>query len=157
MKALSLRPEWALPVLLGLKTVEHRTWKTNYRGDLLICASSKKCPATIAGHALCTVELLDIEPFKPVHMYDAYTDEMPSDGYAWRIRLKDWIEPFPVKGKLNLFEVDEPLKVIPDKFSNREALKTFYEPLVYWGRNEKDSRKLFEEVVKEAEQSCWIA
>ena len=90
MKALSLRPEWAMPVMLGLKTIECRSWKTDYRGELLICASAKPCPGTIAGHALCTVELVDIEPFTREHLYGSYMDEMPPDGcYAWHINLKD--------------------------------------------------------------------
>lgn len=40
MKALSVQPYWATSILQKTKTVECRTWKTDYRGDLLICASS---------------------------------------------------------------------------------------------------------------------
>lgn len=41
MKALSLRQPWAWLVVTGYKTIETRTWKTNYRGLLLIHASGK--------------------------------------------------------------------------------------------------------------------
>lgn len=42
MKALSLNADFAMLVLLGKKTIECRTWRTNYRGDILICANAKK-------------------------------------------------------------------------------------------------------------------
>ena len=40
MKALSIIPWYAMDILEGYKTVECRTWKTNYRGPILICSSS---------------------------------------------------------------------------------------------------------------------
>ena len=130
--------------------------KTDYRGELLICASAKPCPGTIAGHALCTVELVDIEPFTREHLYGSYMDEMPPDGcYAWHINLKDWIEPKPVKGKLHLFDVVEPLKVIPETLSNREALAKYYEPLIYWGRDKADSQKMWSQILNSCEATCW--
>ena len=64
MKALSLNADFAMLVLLGKKTIECRTWHTNYRGDILICANSKKIKGTIPGHGLCVVKLADIRPFK---------------------------------------------------------------------------------------------
>lgn len=45
MKALSLNADFAMLVLLGEKTIECRTWRTNYRCDILICANSKKSKA----------------------------------------------------------------------------------------------------------------
>lgn len=53
MKALSIKQPWASliftpdksrGVIEGLKSIETRTWKTNYRGPLLICASQKPEP-----------------------------------------------------------------------------------------------------------------
>jgi len=41
MKALSISPEYALEILAGRKTIEYRSWKTNHRGDLLICSTVK--------------------------------------------------------------------------------------------------------------------
>lgn len=38
MKAIVLKSPWWEKVLSGEKTIETRTWKTNYRGDILICA-----------------------------------------------------------------------------------------------------------------------
>ena len=39
MKALSIKEPWATLILEGKKTIETRTWKTNYRGEILLCAS----------------------------------------------------------------------------------------------------------------------
>lgn len=39
MKALSIRQPWASLIAMGIKDVENRTWKTNYRGEFLIHAS----------------------------------------------------------------------------------------------------------------------
>ncbi|HHY88739.1 MAG TPA: ASCH domain-containing protein, partial [Chloroflexi bacterium] len=41
MKALSVRQPWAWLIAQGYKTVENRTWATNYRGPLLIHAGKK--------------------------------------------------------------------------------------------------------------------
>ena len=42
MKALSLWEPWASLIRAGAKTYETRSWSTNYRGNLLICASKKR-------------------------------------------------------------------------------------------------------------------
>jgi hypothetical protein len=41
MKAISIRQPWAWLIVNGMKDIENRTWKTNYRGQLFIHASSK--------------------------------------------------------------------------------------------------------------------
>jgi ASCH domain len=41
LPALSIREPFASAVLLGIKPVENRSWKTEYRGPLLIHASKK--------------------------------------------------------------------------------------------------------------------
>ena len=41
MKALSVKEPWASLIRSGKKTIETRTWNTNYRGKLLICTSQK--------------------------------------------------------------------------------------------------------------------
>lgn len=137
MKALSLRPEWAMPVLLGWKTVECRTWQTDYRGPLLVCSSSKPRAGCIAGHALCVSRLVGIHPFGPDDMEPAMMEgEAPEGAYAWELGDRDWVEPFPVKGRLHLFDVpDELVRVIPESVPCDDALRSYYEPLVrFWGR-----------------------
>jgi len=41
MKVLSVRCQYAYLICLGIKDVENRTWKTDYRGELLIHSSGK--------------------------------------------------------------------------------------------------------------------
>ncbi|WP_155321666.1 ASCH domain-containing protein [Desulfosarcina ovata] len=40
-KALSIRQPWAWLIVNGFKDVENRTWKTKYRGPVLVHASKK--------------------------------------------------------------------------------------------------------------------
>ena len=42
MKALSIMQPWAWLIVNGHKSVENRTWNTNYRGQLLIHAGRKQ-------------------------------------------------------------------------------------------------------------------
>lgn len=41
MKALSIKQPWASLIALGIKDIENRTWKTNFRGRIYIHASAK--------------------------------------------------------------------------------------------------------------------
>lgn len=42
MKALSIHQPWAWLIVNGYKDIENRSWRTNYRGPVLIHASSRK-------------------------------------------------------------------------------------------------------------------
>lgn len=134
VKALSLLPEWAAAICDGLKTVEWRTWKTDYRGELLICASSRKLKGLISGHALCMVNLVDVVPFTKKHLNGALMDFMPEPaGYAWIIDNVRLIKPFPYKGKLHLYDVDASLVEILSPVNTKEAdeeYKKYYKPLL---------------------------
>lgn len=126
IKALSVRQPWAGLIACGEKPIEYRSWKTSYRGDLLICSSSgveskqtmeeefpgmrfpqdfqkRFGPYFTTGVALCVVDLYRIK-------------ETWSMGYCdceWHLRNpRPLPEPFPVKGKLNLFSVDLENKVV---------------------------------------------
>lgn len=109
MKAISIRNPFAHFIFTGEKTVECRSWQTDYRGDLLICSSANpKIKNTICGHAICVVRLDRIEPFKKAHLDAACFDEMPEGkAFAWHFTNLRMIKPFPVKGKLNFFAVDD--------------------------------------------------
>jgi hypothetical protein len=41
MKAITIRQPWAWLIVAGKKDIENRTWKTHYRGRLLIHAASR--------------------------------------------------------------------------------------------------------------------
>lgn len=43
MQALTVKQPWASLVAYGEKTIEYRSWATDYRGPLLICAAWPSC------------------------------------------------------------------------------------------------------------------
>ena len=47
VKALSIKQPWAGMIACGAKPIEYRSWKTPYRGDLLICASGSVVPKAV--------------------------------------------------------------------------------------------------------------
>lgn len=111
MKVLSIRQPWASMIATGHKTIETRKWKTDYRGDLLICSSKKHDGDTdsfhpfLYGRALCIVKLTDCVPMTAIHEAAAKCAVYPK-AWAWILEDVRVIEPFPVKGKLGLFEVE---------------------------------------------------
>lgn len=128
MKALSIKQPWASLVAAGYKTVECRTWKTNYRGPVLICSSKGDveindgliAPGSMG---LGVVELLDVRPMTTDDLEPAF---LPAEwyaealkGFAWHVKKLYEIKPFPVKGKLNLFNIeDERLEKLPSQFKD---------------------------------------
>ena len=108
MKALTIHPLFACGIAFGLKTIEVRTWRTDYRGDILITSSGKLLHDTIPGHALCIARLDDVRPIK---RKDAEFAMMrPADinlnCFAWCLSDIRLIKPVPVKGKLSLWNCD---------------------------------------------------
>lgn len=41
MKAITIKQPWAYLIAIGVKDIENRTWKTNFRGRVLIHAAAK--------------------------------------------------------------------------------------------------------------------
>ena len=110
-------------LIILYKAVECRTWKTSYRGPLLICSSRGNCVDTneygdfifYGGLALGVVKLADIRKMTRKDLKHAYIPaEWHKDAlkrYAWHVKKLYELVPFPVKGRLNLFEVDDALLV----------------------------------------------
>lgn len=97
MKALSVRGDYIMDMIAGKKKIEYRTWKTNYRGPILMCSTAKKVAGAAPGYAICVVNLKSIQYF-------------PLEGfYHWNIELANVIKPIHVKGQLKLFNVDDNL------------------------------------------------
>ncbi|MDY4280845.1 MAG: ASCH domain-containing protein [[Pasteurella] mairii] len=131
MKALSLRQPWAYLVASGEKTIEVRSWRTDYRGKLLICSSQseKNYFFEVAedfveefgnvllmpyGVSFCMVDLVDVRTLTEADREGAFLEDDfdISNQYAWVLE-----NPVPVRfekvfGKLRLFEVDDE-KIIP--------------------------------------------
>ena len=142
MKALSLYPDYAGLICDGMKTIECRTWQTDYRGDILICSNAHKIKGTIPGHAICIAELYNIRPFKKA---DCDAAVMPHSAYrpglyAWELRHIRMIKPIPIKGKLSLFnaDVDEQIEIVWDDVRDQDMpdeeaaklINNFFAPLI---------------------------
>ena len=104
MKAISIKEPYATMIYEGKKTIETRTWETKHRGILLLCAS-KNPKSKISGHAFAVAFLSDIQPMRKRDEFCACCD-IYDGAYSWFLVNVEPIEPFPVKGKLSLFEVD---------------------------------------------------
>jgi hypothetical protein len=106
MKAISIRSPWWEKIISGEKTIETRTWKTKYRGQLLICASKP------TGHAVAIAYLADCRPMTKADEKAACCPVYPRAN-AWMLRnVMVLTKPFPVKGKLSLFDVQPPTATV---------------------------------------------
>jgi len=122
VKALTVRQPWASLILSGIKTIELRTWKTNYRGPVIICSSANKkhesgvllglstkpLQVAPASTALCIVDIIDCRPATPEDRIAACC-EPSSKEFAWLISKPQKITQFQVKGSLGLFNLDLPV------------------------------------------------
>ena len=106
MKALSVRAPWAQFIASGIKTLEIRSRRCHYRGELLICQSG-------GGGAVAIVELCGCRPFTEA-------DDAASGGvwtqhpearnhFAWEMRVVRRVTSAPIKGKLSFYDVDPSL------------------------------------------------
>lgn len=110
MKALSVRQPWASMIAAGQKTIEVRTWRTNYRGPLVICASAKPHGDLPTGIVTAIANLVNVRPITHYDASSACCDVDPSTEFAWMladVRPVEFIEP--VKGQLGLFSLADSL------------------------------------------------
>lgn len=91
MKALTVYPEPASEIAKGFKTIEYRSWSTDYRGDLVIHSSNKPEPGFVAGYALCIVEITDVIKYG-------------EKDYGWILENPRMIKPVRVKGQRFIWE-----------------------------------------------------
>lgn len=103
MKALSIKEPYATMIKEGKKIIETRTWKTNHRGKILLCAS-KSPKSEISGKAFAVAELLDCLPMVKDDERFACCEIYPRAN-SWFLANIKKIKPFPVNGQLGLFEV----------------------------------------------------
>ncbi len=106
VKAVSVKQPWANLIASGQKTIETRTWSTNYRGELLI-VSSKSPRIAPAGFGLAIAALVECRPMAKHDEAAACCDVYPN-AQAWVLEDIRRIDPFPVSGRLGLYEVELP-------------------------------------------------
>lgn len=103
VKAISLKEPWASLILKGKKTIETRTWKTNYRGVLLICVS-KTPNSEISGKAIAVANLVDCRLMTKEDENKACC-KIYAGAYSWVLASVKPIKKFVVKGRLGLYDV----------------------------------------------------
>lgn len=124
MKALSIRQPWAALIADGLKTVEDRSWATDYRGPLAIHASSGIAVGFSAeevadlprGAVVAIANLIDCRPLTPADTeaagYDPEEPLTPAEcvgRFAWVLADAREIAPVAMKGALRLWECPDEL------------------------------------------------
>ena len=125
MKAITIRQPFASLIAAGIKEYEFRTWKTNYRGEILIHAGKgidkeamKKfellnlCYPT--GCIIAKANLTDCIPVTEAEkeklrarnflVYSGTTEAPNWNGYGFKFENVERIEPICMNGMLGLWE-----------------------------------------------------
>lgn len=126
MKTISIKQPWASLIAHGIKDIENRSWRTNYRGRVLIHAA--KAPVKEGWSALDKVQFDKVSGHKNKLYGDK--EELPQGTIIGSVEIVDcvqdhpslWAEkgvwnwvlanpvlyqtPIPAKGKLSLWEFE---------------------------------------------------
>ncbi|MFO1458256.1 MAG: ASCH domain-containing protein [Verrucomicrobiota bacterium] len=130
MNVVSLLQPWATLVAIGAKQFETRSWKTPYRGPLLIHASKGKDRAgrdlwnessvgfpsfdeLPFGRILCEVRLLEVHRAEDIEPWlddrEAQYGNYAPGRFAWKLQLvRRFKEPIMAKGRLGFWNFDLP-------------------------------------------------
>jgi len=126
MKVLTIQQPWASLIVGGYKRFEFRSWKTKYRGDLLIHAGQgidkeamkrlkKYLPDELpCGEIIGKVRLEDcIKTSEQFYQNirkenaDVYAPSIFEEEYAWQLENIQKLEyPIKIKGKLGLWNYE---------------------------------------------------
>ena len=136
MKTLTIKQPWATLIIQGDKRFEFRSWKTSYRGDLLIHAGKgidkeamkrlkKYIPEDMPlGKIIGKVKLVDCIKMSPEFKEmllkennEIYTKSSFQENYGWQVEnVEAFNHPIPVKGQLSLWEYE--VEEFNDKYSD---------------------------------------
>ena len=127
MKVITIKQPWATLIAEGYKEYEFRTWKTKYRGELLIHAGKgidKKAMEKFkhlnlnypSGCIIAKVNLTDCIEIndderkmlkeKNSLVYSHVIDDKNWEGYVFKLENVQKIKPIYINGKLSLWEYD---------------------------------------------------
>ena len=142
MKTLTIKQPWATLIIQGDKRFEFRSWKTSYRGDLLIHAGKgidkeamkrlkKYIPEDMPlGKIIGKVKLVDCIKMSPEFKEmllkennEIYTKSSFQDNYGCQVEnVEVFNHPIPVKGQLSLweYEVEENSKELKEFLNNNK-------------------------------------
>lgn len=124
VKVLTLKQPWATLVAEGIKKYEFRTWKTNYRGKVLIHAGAGIDKKELAKFKDLNLEypskkiIAEVEIKDCLELDDKLNDEIIQEnniaygskkrtGYAWKLgNVKKIDVDKEINGKLGLWNID---------------------------------------------------
>ena len=129
LRVLSITEPYATLIHDGIKTIETRGWKTNYRGELYIHASSTRIPKAWRenenlmslvksdlnfGKIICVCDLVDCVEITQRYIYQMknwYPQEYACGfyevgRYAWILDNIQGIFPIKAKGKLGIWNLN---------------------------------------------------
>lgn len=127
MKVITIKQPWATLIAKGYKEYEFRTWKTKYRGEILIHAGKgidKKAMARFkylnleypVGQIIAKATITDCiyvdEDFaqkmfkKDPKVYKGLLNNDGWNGYGFKLENVEEIKPIEVNGKLSLWDYD---------------------------------------------------
>lgn len=130
MKVITIKQPFATLIAEGLKEYEFRTWKTKYRGEILIHAGKsidKKAMKKFehlhlsypTGCIIAKCELKDciyidedMRSFlekKDSLVYSGVVRHPEWEGYGFQLEAIQKIEPIPLNGKLSIWDYDGPI------------------------------------------------
>jgi len=128
MKALTIRQPWTWLIVHGHKDIENRTWRTAYRGPVLIHAATRLAgmDSYAAAVALCDRLGITLPDFVTVGAVigiaritgcvQVHPSPWFSGPYGFVLEDAHPVEPFDLRGRLGLFNVSE--KAIPPAIWN---------------------------------------
>lgn len=127
MKVITIKEPFASLIRAGIKEYEFRTWKTNYRGEILIHASlgvdklamEKYKSYNLDYHSGCIIakatitdcikidnEARNMLKEKNPLVYGNIINNTNWEGYGFKLENIEIIEPIKVKGKLGLWDYE---------------------------------------------------
>ena len=127
MKVITIKQPFASLIAAGIKEFEFRTWKTKYRGEILIHAGKgidRKAMKKFecygleypSGAIIARVNLTDCvtvdDKFRNVLkeknelVYSSIVKHTEWNGYGFKLENVTKIDPIPAKGKLSIWEYD---------------------------------------------------
>lgn len=110
---LCVKQPYANYIATGEKTIEVRSRNTTFRGDVLICSSSRpRIEGLQSGATMCLVEIYDVKRVEDFTEEDwqqtcivGEDREEIIEGYGWLLRNPRRVVELPVKGQLGIFKM----------------------------------------------------
>ena len=124
MKALTIKQPWASLIIEGYKKYEFRSWKTNYRGKVLIHAGASVDKKDMERFSHLNLKypskriIAEVEIEDCLELTDKLNQEIISEnniaygnkertGYAWKLdNVRKIKSDKIIKGKLSLWDLD---------------------------------------------------